>query len=117
MDEIAAVVNRQRREGEQQRGNEARDESEYFHGAAKQQNHRAADDNGRESQLGFRQFRKVFCTAELRDGFGDEIQDRAVTVLRVVFESFTRERVAGDKGVHGFIRVHRAFAESRQADG
>ena len=40
-----------------------------------------------------------------------------MTILRVVFESFTSERIAGDEGVHGFVRVHRAFAELRQAEG
>ena len=36
VDEIAAVINRQRREGEQQRGDKASDEAKHFHGCAEQ---------------------------------------------------------------------------------
>ena len=65
----------------------------------------------------FGQFGKIFCAEQLRNGFGQDKQRRAVAVLRVVVKTFAGEQFAGDVGVDGFVRVHRPFAELRQADG
>src|ERR1035437_8919356 len=46
VDEIAVVIERQRREGEQQRGDKARDEAEQFHARAKQQDRGRSGENG-----------------------------------------------------------------------
>ena len=117
MNEIAAVINRQRREGEQQRGDQARDETEHLHARTEQQNHGAADEHRREPKLGFGQPGKVFRTEQFYDGFGQAKKRRAVAVLRIVVETFAGQQFTGNIGVDGFVRVHRPFAEPGQTDG
>ena len=60
---------------------------------------------------------KFFAPHSLRDRFGQNIKRRAVAILRVVVIFFTGEQPADDVGIDGFVRVHRPFAELRQADG
>ncbi len=60
---------------------------------------------------------KFLAPLSLRDRFGQNIERRAVTILRVVVIFFPGEQLADDVGVDGFVRVHRPFAELRQADG
>ena len=58
-----------------------------------------------------------FAPSSLTSGSATAEQRRAVAVLRVVVKSFAGKQFAGDVGVDGFVRVHRPFAELRQADG
>ena len=65
----------------------------------------------------FGQVREFFYTGQPDDWQSFSGERRAVAVLRVVVKTFSGENFADDPGVDGFVRVHRAFDELRQADG
>ena len=117
MDEVPVVVDRQRSDGKQQCGDQARHEAEHFDGRAKEQNGDSSGHDRRQAQFRFGEVGKCLCALHSGQRKSECGQRRAVAVLRIVGEGFSSQQLSDDVRVDGFIGVHGPRTQLRQAKG